>query len=140
MAANQAELRGRMSALWDRADGIEHDEPPLIERIMDAPIQPGFTVWRVNGSMVAMPTLDPSAPFVIQQRYLQRVIATATGYCRLCSAVAGVSIDPERAPAAFKALEVGVTLTHAPACAATFGPDEAHYFPVLAARDPRDFE
>jgi hypothetical protein len=139
--ADIALAKSRLAELWDRADGIERDEPPLIERIVDPPasLPPGFTLWRVNGSMVALPTLDPTAPAVVQQRYLARVCATATGHCLLCGAVAGVSIDPERAPAAFRVLEVGVSLTHSPECAAQFAPHEVRYFPVLAGRDPRDF-
>jgi hypothetical protein len=125
-----AETRARLAAMWDSV------HPPLmVERLTDAPLAAGFTAWRVSGpdgsSTVVLPSLDPKAPFEVHRRYLSRVIANATGCCPLCSAVAEVSRDPDDGPAAWRLLEVVISVRHATDCPATFGEDDRRWFPVV---------
>jgi hypothetical protein len=133
-----AETRARLAQMWDRVH--PKDSTPLtVERL--ASDAPGFTAWRVSSpdgsSTVVLPSLDLSAPFEIHRRYLARVIADATGICPLCSAVAGVSRDPDDGRAAFALLPVVVTVRHFPGCGAQFGEDERGWFPAVARHERR---
>ena len=129
-----ADIRARLAAQWDRADTDE----PLIERLTDAPVPDHWTCWRVNGSHVALPTLSPLAPFEVQTRYLQRVVATARGSCALCGAVAEVhGADPDEHLAAWRVAPVSVGLVHATGCPAEFGDADRQWFPALRASDER---
>ena len=104
---------------------------PLVERITDAPVPPGWAMFRVAGVPLAMPAPAPDAPYEFRKRYLARVIATGTGLCPMCNRTAGLSHDPETSPAAFRVLAVTYGITHDPDCPAIFTDADRQFF------DPR---
>lgn len=121
-----ADLRARLAAAWDGATGG-------VEHLADAPgVPPGFTMWRVGRSSVVLPALAADAPLEVRERYLARVVATATGTCPLCAAVACLGdADPQRTPGAWAVLPVTLSVPHTTGCPAVFGDQDKRFF------DPR---
>lgn len=130
---SDADLKARFIRTWDRADRPN----PRIERITNPPdsLPEHFTLWTVNGAAVALPTLSPFAPVEIARRYMARVVATASGTCSLCGAVASIDADPMRAPAHWHINPVTVGLTHAPSCPAEFTDEDRQWFPLMREQE-----
>lgn len=82
----------------------------LVEHVTGAPIPPGFEMWRVDGLVVVLPGVTPTAPIEFKERYLCRVVATGTGTCPMCSRTASFNADPERQPAAWRLAAAGAHL------------------------------
>lgn len=130
---NTADDRARVVALWDRVHPTP-DEWPGVTLLDGGPVPEGFSAWRVgddDGIVTVLPTLLPSAPMDFRRRYFARVIANGSGECPLCGAVAGLSADPVRTPAAWHRLPLRLTVRHATDCPATFTEAERRHF------DPR---
>jgi hypothetical protein len=120
-------------ALFNRWDAASSTAPPVVERLIDAPLPPGLTAFRVNNiSTVALPTLADDAPMDVYKRYFARVVAVATGRCPLCDAVAGVSRDPDDGRAAFMLLPVQIEIAHLPGCPTRFDESDRCWFPAVA--------
>lgn len=143
-APNTADARAALAAAWEVAGSPRPEGSPApgpVERLRDAPAPPGWQVWRVGGGAATMlPALRPSAPMRVRRRYLARIVASCTGRCPLCGAVAGLPAqapDPERTPAGWAALPLAVGITHDESCAALFGPRERRWFDPRAVGEGR---
>lgn len=131
-----ADLRARLA----RSQGIAaRSAAPVVERLDGSPAPPGWEVWRVGGPggpCTMLPALAPAAPPGLRRRYLARIVATCTGTCALCGAVAGLPphADPRR-PAAWAALPLEVALAHSPSCPCVFtGADKRFFDPRVVGR------
>ena len=137
MPETLAELKAKAAAAWDSAT-----RTPLVTRLVPPPpgTPEGFAAWSVGDhpprSVVVLPALDPQAPFAVHQRYIARVIATATGHCPLCSRAASLNADPERTPAAWQAAPVTVGVVHDHGCPAEFDDADRHLFPIFRSGEP----
>ncbi len=120
-----ADLRALLARTWDGTD----DAP--LEHLADAPVPPGYAMWRLGRSTTVLPALLPTAPMAIVERYMWRVLSNVTATCPVCGQVAEISYDPERAPAAWHALPVTVAVRHVDGCPAVFGEEDREWF------DPR---
>jgi hypothetical protein len=101
----------------------------LVEHLTDAPVPPGFAMWRVeDGAPVVMPAPAPDAPDEFLHRYFARLVATSTGLCPMCGERAGLSHDPETAPAAWRLQEVTYGISHGRGCPCLFTESDRRYF------------
>jgi hypothetical protein len=142
-APTVADIRALHAAVTEaarRASDTDPDGWPL-RRIAHPGAPPGYAVYRAGppdgpGMVTMLPALLPTAPDSIQHRYLLRVLASLTGRCELCGAVAGITADspqpddPNRR-AMWHVLPVHVGVTHDAGCPAMFSGAERRWF------DPR---
>lgn len=120
-----ADLRARLAGAHHAAS-----QTPIVSLLGVPPegTPEGFSAWAVGSlfgerHIVVLPTLSTSAPQVIVDRLVARVLATATGTCPLCGRAAGVDVFSPSV----------VDVRHDEGCPATFGSEDSRWFPSLDA-------
>lgn len=127
--SSSAEARSQLAQAWQDAEAAE---AVVLVTDLDAP--PGWACWEVGGSRTVLPALSDDAPPEVRDRYQARILANCRGRCGYCSEVAGVSIDPEDAPAAWQAIPVVVALRHLDSCPCLFREEDQQWFPIFGGR------
>ena len=84
-AGRFAERRGQRTHGRDAAARQFEAMPAIVGDKLDE--LPGFTMWRIGPSAVVMPTLHEDAPQEVIAVYGERIVASATGTCRVCGGV-----------------------------------------------------
>ncbi len=129
--SSSAQARSQLAQAWQDAEAAE---AVVLVTDLDAP--PGWACWEVGGSRTVLPALSDDAPPEVRDRYISRIRANCQGRCPECGEAAGVSVDPEQAPAAWQAIPVVVACRHSFDCPALFTEAERRYFPVFNGELP----
>lgn len=129
-----ADAKARLTAPWEAADAAA-----MLEREVDAPVPPGWSMWRPGTSVTTLPELRPLAPW--------RCWCTTWRACWprcLGAAACGQVADPTsrhsrpegRTPASWALVPPHTGTAHEPDCPALFGQEDGAWFDARAVRRP----